>query len=233
MAEQEPEEDPELIMEHIQDCVEDACQRLADLHAAGWSEGVCEESCSLFAWNSSAERKKERKELRRLARTERHQVRSSVNFEACDLIDDERYPQLGDTPEEREHARAFARVFARRHARRELRKHARRAARQAVRYAQRQASIVFYEPVAKDESSDDSEVSSVSEGSSSLSSISDRTSESSHSQPCTWEEEFDVVAPLKYLCRRVIREHYTLDEISQFSPFFHRLLFAPPHPDHK
>ena len=133
---------------------------------------------------------------------------------------------------------SFARQIARRFARWYSRKPARRAARRAVQKARREASFVFHKPVEDDdELSDISEVSAITKDSSAseledspidYSDISDKSPLSRGSDKETFDEDFNVVAPLTALCRRAIRDHYTVDEISQFSPFFHQLLeFVP------
>ena len=242
----EEEADAEFETAGIVARVQELCLELARDNASSSCDEVTRLNCNLSAWSSKEERKTMRRKLRRLARAaSRGDVRRHCRREARKRILDKGSTEYGNDLEERRNSCALARSFARRFARRETRRAARAAARRAVRKARREASITFQQPVRDDDDDDesinDSEVSCMTEGSdvsevsafsctsgkSGFSVGSEMTPESPDSR--TSEEEFDVVAPLTSLCRRVIRDRYTIDEISQFSPFFHQLLqFVPP-----
>ena len=133
-------------------------------------------------------------------------------------------------------ARRFSRRYARRSVRPVVKESAVRAARKAVRRAVRKAQHIFQESISYDSDSSNlsganpssmSDVSDVSGASqiSAKSGFSGRKigywSSDSESDP---DVAYEEIPRLSILCRRFFRDHYTIEQISQFDPFVLGLL---------
>jgi len=226
------------IEEDLKINVMESCSCIASDKAEESSAKFCREQRSVTAWNVIGRMRQRRKQLTEAIQSStRSQVRRETRREARREIFDELHSTSASS-RDYSIARRLSRRWARRWARRDVREYAVRRAHKAVKRAVREARILFQESINYESDTGDnsdishSEMSDVSDisGASQISAKSGSSGRSTIGSPdlsssdTESEFEFEKVAPLSILCRRFFRDHYTIDQISQFDPFVLKLL---------